>query len=176
MAPEPSVLAAEEKEVAVSLAKELRVAPKTHERPTDIPVVVVPPETAPQPVTPEVVRAPIERETVAGQRPHTALEAEETGLAEEATLATAPEIAVKTAPALRRALPWAAVGIVAVALPCVGALVAVYMAGPISGISLATLRLPSPCPGSLLLVSGASFAAAGLLLGLLLWARRQQYM
>ena len=175
-APEPAWLRTDMEEVAVSLPQEPLVAPKVQKRPVDIPRAVPPPETAPEPVTREVVREPvkppIEREMVAEHRPHTGVAAEETRLVQEPALDAAPEITAKTAPGLRRALPWAAAGLAAVALPCIGALVALYVAGPISRISLTTLQLPSLGPGSLLLVSGASFAGAGLLLGLLLWARR----
>lgn len=167
-------------EVAVSLPQEPLVAVKVQQRPVDIPRAVPPPETPPEPVTREVVREPvkppIEREMVGEHRPHTGVAAEETRLVEEPALDAAPEITAKTVPGLRRALPWAAAGVAAVALPCIGALVALYVAGPISGISLTTLQVSSLCPGSLLLLSGASFAGAGLLLGLLLWARRRQSM
>ena len=179
-APEPALVGEDMGEVKVSLPQEPLVAPKVQKRPVDIPRAVPPPETAPEPVTREAVREPekppIEREMVAEHRPHTGVAAEETRLVEEPALDAAPEITAKTAPGLRRPLPWAAAGVAAVALPCIGALVALYVAGPLSGISLTTLQLPSLCPGSLLLLSGASFAGAGLLLGLLLWARRRQSM
>jgi hypothetical protein len=179
-APEPTWLRTDMEEVELSLPQEPLVAPEVQERSVDIPIAVRPPETAPEPVrraaAKEQAKPPIEREMVAEHLPHTGVEAEETRLVEEPALDAAPEITGKTAPRLRRALPWAAAGLAAVALPCIGALVALYVAGPISGISLTTLQLPSLCPGSLLLVSGASFAGAGLLLGLLLWARRRQSM
>lgn len=166
--------------VELSLPQEPLVAPKVQKRPVDIPRAVRPPETAPEPVAravvTEPVKAPIERETVAEHRPHTGVEAEETRLVEEPALDAPPVITAKSAPGLRRALPWAAAGFAAVMLPCIGALVALYVAGSASGINLATLQMSSLCPGSLLLVSGASFVGAALLLGLLLWARRRQSM
>jgi len=180
VAPEPALVGADMGEVELSLPQEPLVAPKVQERRVDIPMAAPPPETAPEPVAraavKEPVKPPIEREMIAEHRPHTGVGAEETRLVEEPALDAAPQITAKTAPGLRRALPWAAAGVAAVALPCIGALVALYVAGPLSGISLTTLQLPSLCPGSLLLVSGASFAGAGLLLGLLLWARRRQSM
>ena len=163
-------------EVEVSLPKEPLVAPKLQERPVDIPRAVPPPETPPEPVTREAVKEPvkppIDGETVAEHPPRTFVGAEETRLVEEPALDVAPEITARTAPGLRRALPWAAAGIAAVVLSCIGAVVALYVAGPALGVSPSTLQLSSLCPGSLLLVSGASFAGAGLLFGLLLWARR----
>jgi len=174
--PEPALVGADMEEVELSLPQESLVAPKVQERPVNIPRAVRPPETAPEPVArsaaKEPVTPPIEREMVAEHRPHTGVEAEETSAVEEPALDAAPEITAKTAPGLRNVLPWAAAGVAAVALPCIGALAALYVAGPISGISLTTLQPSSLCPGSLLLVSGASFAGAGLLIGLLLWARR----
>ena len=167
-------------EVKVSLPQEPLVAAKVQKRPVDIPIAVRPPETAPEPVAravvKEPVKPPIERETVAEHRLHTGVAAEETRLVEEPALDAAPEITAKTAPGLRRALPWAAAGFAVVVFFCIGGLVALYLTGPISGISLSGLQLSSLCPGSLLLVSGASFVGAGLLLGLLLWARRGQSM
>jgi len=175
-APEPALAGADMEEVAVSLTQEPLVAPKVQERPVDIPRPVLPPETAPEPVARAVVKEPveppIEREIVAEHRPHTGVAAEETRLVEEPALDAAPKITAKTAPGLRRALPWAAAGVAVIGFLCIGALAGLYVAGPISAISLTTLQLPSLGPGSLLLVSGASFAGAGLLLGLLLWARR----
>jgi len=179
-APEPALVGEDTGEVQVSLPQEPLVAPKVQERPVDIPRAVPPTETPPEPVTREAVREPvkppIEREMVAVHPPTIGVPEEVTRLVEEPALDAAPEITAMTAPGLRRALPWAAAGVAAVALPCIGALVALYVAGPISGISLTTLQLPSLCPGSLLLLSGASFVGAALLLGLLLWARRRQSM
>lgn len=179
-APEPVWLRTDMEEVELSLPQEPLVVPVVQERPVDIPMAVRPPETPPEPVAREVVKEPvkpqIDGETVAEHPPRTFVAAEETRAVEEPALDAAPEITAKTAPGLRRPLPWAAAGVAAVALPCIGVLVALYTAGPISGISLTTLQLPSLCPGSLLLLSGASFAGAGLLLGLLLWARRRQSM
>jgi hypothetical protein len=163
-------------EVEVSLPQEPLVVPVVQERSVDIPMAVPPPQTSPEPVAraavKEPVKPPIDGETVAEHPPRTLVAAEENRLVEEPALDAAPEITAKTAPGLKRALPWAAAGVAAVALPCIGALVALYVAGPISGITITTLQLPSLCPGSLLLASGASFAGAALLLGLLLWARR----
>jgi hypothetical protein len=163
-------------EVEVSPPKEPLVAPKVQERPVDIPRAVSPPETAPEPVAravaKEPVKPPIDGEIVAEHPPSVGVAEEETRLMEEPALAVAPEITARTAPGLRRALPWAAAGIAAVVLSCIGAVVALYVAGPALGVSPSTLQLSFLCPGSLLLVSGASFAGAGLLLGVLLWARR----
>jgi hypothetical protein len=170
------MMAAAMEEVKLSLPQEPVVAPELQERSADIPVVVLPPEAVPESVTREVVMEPIrpliEPDMVAEQHPPTDVAAEETGAGEEPAPVAAPEIAVKTTPWLTRALPWAAAGVAVVALACIGALLALYVAGPLSRISLPTLQLPSLCPGSLLLLSGASFAGAALLLGLLLWSRR----
>jgi hypothetical protein len=174
---EPAVTGVDMEEVEVSLPEEPLAARKVQVRPVDIPRAVGPPETPPQSVAPEAVKEPvkppIEPEMDAERVPTIDVAAEETRLVEEPALHAVPEPTAKTPPALRRVLPWAAAGVAVVALVCIGALVALYVAVPILGVSLTTLQLSSLCPGSLLLVSGASFAGAGLLLGLLLWARRR---
>ena len=71
-----------------------------------------------------------------------------------------------------KGLPWAVTGVAALALLCLGALATGVVVGLASGIDISTLRLPTP-GSSLLLVSGVSFDGAVLLIGLLLWARRQ---
>lgn len=174
-APEPAVMGADMEEVAVSPPQEPLVAPKVQKRSVDIPRAVRPPETPPEPVTRKAVREPvkpkIDGETVAEHPPRTFVAAEETSAVEEPALDASPETVAKT-PVLRGALPWLAASVAVLGFLCIGALAGLHVAGPISGIKLTTLQLPSLCPGSLLLVSGGSFAGAGLLLGLLLRARR----
>ena len=176
-APEPALVGADMGQVEASLPQELLVAPKVQERPVDILRAVPPRETPPEPVAraaaKEPVKPPIERETVAEHPPTICVAEEVTGKVEEPAPDTSPETALK-GPVLRGVLPWLAAGVAVLGFLCIGALAGLYVAGPISGISRTTLQLPSLCPGSLLLVSGASFAGAGLLLGLLLWARSRK--
>jgi hypothetical protein len=150
--------------------------PEEYERPVGIPVAVQRPETAPESVTREAAREPfgpaIEREMIPEQHPRTGAAVEEIRLAEQPAPVAGHVVVAKTAPGLRRALRWAAAGVAVVALACIGALAALYLTGPLSRISLATLQLPSLGPSSLLLLSGVSFAGAAALLGLLLWSRR----
>ena len=157
-------------------ATEPMEAPEIQEPLPDRSVEVLPPETGPEPTVEqpslEEVAAPVTEEILVEPGPAVLAATEEPSAIVEPSRAVPSEPAPGITAVRFRGLPWAVAGVAALALLCIGAVITGVVVGLASGIDISTLRLPTP-GSSLLLVSGASFAGAVLLLGLLLWARRQ---
>jgi len=163
--------------VARTRATEPMEAREVQERLPDRSVEILPPETGPEPIVEqpslEEVEALLAEEILVEPGPAVWATTEESGTIVEPTLDVPSQHVPAITPVRSRGLPWAAAGVAVLALLCFGAVTVAGVVGLASGIHLSTLQLPTLGSSLLLVVSGASFVGAILLLALLLWARRR---
>jgi hypothetical protein len=175
-APEPVPESLEREAVVKTRATEAIETEEAQEPQPDRSVEIFPPGKIPEPAVKQAVvaevAAPAAKEILAEPEPVAPGATEESVAIEEPARAVPSEPPPGLASVRSRGLLRAVAGVAALAFLCLGAMVVGIVVGLASGIDISTLRLPTP-GSSLLLVSGVSFAGAVLLLGLLLWARRQ---